>query len=202
MENYRIQLEPGRYYHIFNHAVGQENLFLEDKNYAFFLEKFEKYIVEFVDVYVYCLMPNHFHFLIRVKETCQTTLKVSDRLGFNIVSNAFKKFFTSYTNSFNKVYYKKGSLFQPRFKRRLIEDENHLRNTILYIHNNPVSHGFVSNMAEWKFSSYNTILEKNTPDWLKSSEVIGLFDDVSNFIFCHSKNSILSDTLNVSDSYE
>ncbi|MBN1924650.1 MAG: hypothetical protein JW798_02335, partial [Prolixibacteraceae bacterium] len=115
------------------------------------------------------------------------TLKVPDSSGYNIISNSFKKFFTSYTNSFNKVYNKKGSLFQPRYKRLLIEDENQLINTIIYIHNNPLSHGFVKNIADWAYSSYNKISGKNNLTWLKSNEVIELFDDVSNFMFCHKR---------------
>ncbi|MBN1118164.1 MAG: hypothetical protein JXA77_13225, partial [Bacteroidales bacterium] len=90
MKDYRTHLEPNNYYHIFNHAVGNENLFVEDKNYAFFLDKFEKYIVEFIDVFAYCLMPNHFHFLIRVKDielnNCQATLKVPDSLDKSLAT--------------------------------------------------------------------------------------------------------------------
>ncbi|MBN3036758.1 MAG: hypothetical protein JW861_14330 [Bacteroidales bacterium] len=201
MIDYRSSLEPNKFYHIFNHAVGNENLFVEDKNYIFFLNKFEKYMVEFVDVFAYCLMPNHFHFLLRVKDVnqkCQTALKVSDTFNnrssnYNVVSNAFKKFFTSYTNSYNKVYHKRGSLFQPRFKRRLIGDEKHLLNTIIYIHTNPVSHGFVSRNADWPYSSYNRIVEKDKTRWLKSDEVIELFDDISNFISCHNRISALDE---------
>jgi len=122
---------------------------------------------------------------------CQTTLKVSDsldiRIGYNLLSNSFKKFFTSYTNSFNKVYLKRGSLFQPRFKRRLIENETQLLNTIIYIHNNPVIHGFVAKTADWPYSSYKKIIGKNNPEWLKSNEVLDLFNDLSNFIFCHNR---------------
>jgi len=196
MKDYRSHLEPQNYYHIFNHAVGQENLFIEDKNYKFFLEKFEKYLVEFVDVYAYCLMPNHFHFLIRVKvlETnCQTTSKVSDSLSYNILSNAFKKFFTSYTNSINKVYKKRGSLFQPRFKRLLIENENHLLNTVTYIHNNPVLHGFVDKITDWPYSSYNYIVGENKLDWFNPIKAVSLFDDISNFIFSHNNICDLDD---------
>ena len=191
MIDYRTPLNPNNYYHIFNHAVGKENLFVENKNYLFFLNKFEKYLADIVDVLSYCLMPNHFHLLIRVKENvnedeninlnCQTPSKVSDS------SIAFKKLFTSYTNSFNKVYNRRGSLFQPRYKRLLINDNVHLLNTIIYIHNNPVLHGFVKNNTDWLHSSYNIIIENNKIQWLKSDEVIGLFDNVSNFIFCHNK---------------
>jgi putative transposase len=135
-------------------------------------------------------MPNHFHFLIRIKAntlSCQTTLKVSDSSGFNQISNAFKNFFTSYTNSFNKTYHRRGSLFQPRFKRLPIENVNHLLNTIIYINNNPIIHGFTQNISEWPYSSYNKVVENNNLEWFKQNEVIALFNDKENFIFCHDR---------------
>jgi putative transposase len=195
MIDYRVSLEEGEYYHIFNHSVGNMNMFIEDKNYTYFIDKFETYICPYVRVYAYCLMPNHFHFLIKVKEgvgvgmaSSQTPLKVSDCLP-----SAFKSLFTSYTNSFNKVYKRRGSLFEPRYKRLLIETETHLKNTIVYIHNNPVKHGFVKSSKEWNFSSYNHIVNKTNPSWLVAEETIGYFNDKSNFIFCHQNKSIGKD---------
>ncbi|MBC8343834.1 MAG: transposase [Bacteroidetes bacterium] len=61
------QLFEDHYYHIFNHANGPENLFVEEKNYIFFLDKYKLYITPLVHTIAYCLMPNHFHMLIRVK---------------------------------------------------------------------------------------------------------------------------------------
>ena len=58
---------PGETYHIFNHANGRENLFEEDKNYLFFLDKVNKYIIPVCRVFSYCLMPNHFHLMVQVR---------------------------------------------------------------------------------------------------------------------------------------
>ena len=118
---------------------------------------------------------------------------MSDSLSYNILSNAFKKFFTSYTNSINKVYKKRGSLFQPRFKRLLIENENHLLNTVTYIHNNPVLHGFVDKITDWPYSSYNYIVGENKLDWFNPIKAVSLFDDISNFIFSHNNICDLDD---------
>jgi len=59
---------PGNYYHIYNHSNGNLNIFRTEENYRFFIERFVKYMSPYADTYAYCLMPSHFHFLIRVRE--------------------------------------------------------------------------------------------------------------------------------------
>jgi putative transposase len=59
---------PNTYYHIFNRANGFERLFVSEENYAFFLRRYRHFVEPFVDTYCFCLMPNHFHFLIRTKD--------------------------------------------------------------------------------------------------------------------------------------
>ena len=59
-------LSANQYFHIYNHAIGNENLFREEKNYNFFIKKYIKYIVPHTETYAYCLMPNHFHLLLKV----------------------------------------------------------------------------------------------------------------------------------------
>ena len=61
-------LEPGSIYHIYNHAVGKENLFLSPDNYSYFLKRYQFFINPVADTYVYCLMLNHLHFLVEVKD--------------------------------------------------------------------------------------------------------------------------------------
>ncbi len=60
-------LQFSTYYHIFNHANGDDNLFREEKNYSFFLNKYHQYIDPIADTVAWCLMPNHFHLLIKIK---------------------------------------------------------------------------------------------------------------------------------------
>ena len=60
-------LIPENYYHIYNHAVGKENLFENEGNHLFFLSKYAQHLATIVDTFAYCLMPNHFHFAIRIK---------------------------------------------------------------------------------------------------------------------------------------
>jgi len=104
------------------------------------------------------------------------------------MSKAFKAFFTSYTHSFNKIYSRRGSLFEPRFKRVKIESDKYLVNTIIYIHKNPIKHGFVDYCKDWQHSSYKIILDPQKENWIVHKEVISLFDDVKNFKYCHNHN--------------
>ena len=67
MIDYQPLLKPDETYHIFNRANGNEKIFLSSENYRFFLEKFKLHIQPIADTYCYCLLPNHFHFLIRIK---------------------------------------------------------------------------------------------------------------------------------------
>ncbi|MDB5227104.1 MAG: hypothetical protein JWN78_1297 [Bacteroidota bacterium] len=59
---------PGEFYHLFNRGNNREIIFYTDENYHYFLRQFDKYLTGFIDIYAYCLLPNHFHFLIKIKE--------------------------------------------------------------------------------------------------------------------------------------
>jgi len=61
MSTKKIPLEVEKCYHIYNHAVGNENLFRCDENYRYFLKKYAEHISPIADTFAYCLMPNHFH---------------------------------------------------------------------------------------------------------------------------------------------
>ena len=57
---------PGQYYHIYNRGVQRGTIFREPDNYLFVIARLKKYAREFcLSVIAYCLMPNHYHLLIR-----------------------------------------------------------------------------------------------------------------------------------------
>ena len=66
--NYRDKFEQGCCYHMYNKVVSEVDLFRSDDDYVVFLNKYDKYFGRFFDTFAYCLIPNHFHFLIRVKD--------------------------------------------------------------------------------------------------------------------------------------
>ncbi len=128
----------------------------------------------------YCLMPNHFHLLVRIKEAPLE----EDKVDINKkVSRQFSHFANSYAQAFNKNWGRRGSLFIRSFKRKRILDENYLKTLVCYIHNNPVKHGFKRLPTEWEFSSFNNIIA--LPEEKLNKEVIELFGDFKNFVAVH-----------------
>lgn len=85
-------IEAGGIYHIFNRGVNYQDVFFCKEDYLFFMKKFKQYMSEVSKVYAYVLLPNHYHFLLKVNE-------LLNPLEFSM---QFKKFILSYTNSINK----------------------------------------------------------------------------------------------------
>lgn len=186
---------PEESYHIYNHANGRENLFVEERNYDFFLEKLFLHILPVARIYSYCLLPNHFHLLvsIRTEQELLDYFKISkdELISQNIVpklenqiSKSFSNLFSSYTQAFNKVYSRMGSLFIPSFRRRLIINEPSFCKVIHYIHANPIHHGFVMKIEEWQHSSYNSLLN-DSDKRIERQYVLKVFGGLDQFIRYH-----------------
>lgn len=182
-----IELKPDSFYHIYNRANGNEKLFAIKENYRFFLRRYRELISPIADSFAYCLMPNHFHFLVRIKseEELRTFPKFQtlEKLPLALSKN-FSNLFSSYTQAYNNQQGRKGSLFMKNFKRKPVLNETYLRKLIHYIHYNPVNHNYCKDIEEWEFCSYKTIITSK-PTILKRDEVISYFDDLENFIYCH-----------------
>lgn len=140
----KANFSSGRYYHVFNHGIAWENLFKDKDNYAYFLRRFHQYLDPFVDLYGYCLLPNHFHLLIRVKDIEENECEVH-----RMVLQAFSNFQNSYSKSINKRHNRKGRLLQGSLNRKLVRDEVYLEMVAEYIYLNPVAHGFCSSPEDW-----------------------------------------------------
>ncbi|MGY5846376.1 transposase [Salegentibacter sp. HM20] len=172
-----MKYEPiiaGRYYHIYNRGNNNQHIFFEEKNYDYFIQLMIKYIIPVADIYAYCLIKNHFHILLRTREDIQDVF----------ISKAFSNLFNAYAKTVNKAYNRSGSLFQDRFKRKIIENESYLRNLILYIHFNPQNHNLIEDFRAYKYSSYSKIINRED-SFLCSDEVISYFDDIVNFSKVH-----------------
>jgi REP element-mobilizing transposase RayT len=184
--------QPGKYYHLYNHANGFENIFKTEDNYRFFLQKYASYLNPIADTYCYCLMPNHFHFLIKIREVDEWHFINNDEVSTKqIIVNPEKKIsqqlsnlFNSYAKSYNKAYQRKGSLFIQNIKKKEIISTEYFTNLIHYIHNNPVHHGFVTKIEDWNWSSYATLINNsNSP--LKINETLNWFIDKNSFVDFH-----------------
>jgi len=180
-------LEQGYYYHIYNRGNNREKLFFNHSDYVYFLELYKKHIHEIADIYCFCLIPNHFHFVVRFKESEEI---ISTELKNKPFYQAFSNYFNAYTKYFNIKYGRTGSLFQERFKRRRVKNEIYLKYLIHYIHTNPVHHEICEDFRLYKYSSYNTIL-KNHQSIIEREKVLKLFEDTENYIYTHKRKARL-----------
>ena len=137
-----IQFEEGHYYHIYNRGAGRHNLFIEEDNYLYILRQMKKYAEEFcLMIIAYCLMPNHYHLLIRQD-------------GDVSVGELPKRVFGGYSRAVQRRYEWTGTLFEGRYKARHVISDEYLRHLCRYIHANPVKDGIVRLLEEWPYSNY------------------------------------------------
>ena len=190
--NKREQLEPGQTYHIFNKAISKDKLFISDKDYFYFLKKLKRYIYPVANIIAYCLIPNHFHLLVTIKEEENLPGNLIERYRENtsrFISKSFSNLFNSYTKSFNLAHGRQGRLFLYPFKRILVDDENYFACLINYIHRNPVHHGLTNNYSDWKYSSYNAYLSDDTTH-IAREEGLSPFSSMEAFILFHEENKM------------
>ncbi len=203
------KLEHGKYYHIYNCGNNGENLFRENRDYEHFMSLYDRYVDPIADTYAWCLMGNHFHLLVSVKENIMYKYSNAgrsiDAARFNEVkwettdlpafeepgsvkkpepTKHFSHLFNAYAKYFNIKYKRRGSLFIRPFKRKTINHERYFQQLVVYIHNNPVYHGFVDHPAEYPWSSYLSCISVK-PTKLQRETVIGWFDDIANFKVVH-----------------
>ncbi len=159
----------GGIYHIYNRNNNNEIIFRESQNFKYFLKKLKKYIGPYFYIYGYCILPDHFHLMVRVKKEyeisistleCEHTTKsrnliLNEKNKPEFLIDQFKRLFSSYALAFNKRYNRHGSVFQKRFKRIIQNEDIHIVFKLLYIHHNPIHHNYVTDYHLWPFSSYN-----------------------------------------------
>jgi putative transposase len=192
-----IPLENGKYYHIYNRGNNGIDLFYETENYQHFLRLYKKYIDPIAETFAWCLMKNHFHILVYIKETNeinaeQLEYSSTDKPKIVSASKQFSNLFNAYTLAMNKRYKRTGSLFEKNFRRKVVSSENYFQKLIFYIHNNPIHHRFTSNIIEYPWTSYGTITSTKQTK-LERNRVIASFNDLENFIYYHSINQDLSE---------
>ena len=151
---------PGMYYHLYNRGNNRQAIFFQQDNYLYFLRGVKKFICPAAKIVAYCLMPTHYHMLVRVKtpkvsQTSEVSGPQTSEFSENSeVSKAMMRLSVSYTKAINKRFARVGALFQGQFQARYIKDYGHLLNLCVYIHANPVKDGLVADPADWIYSNY------------------------------------------------
>lgn len=137
-----IQFTKGGFYHIYNRGAGRLSIVREQRNYVYLLQLMKQVSSECEHTIIaYCLLPNHYHWLVRQD-------------GDTPISLLPKRVFGSYSQAFNKAYQRSGTLFEGTFRATVVGTKAYLRHLCRYIHTNPVKHGLVSAPELWLYSNY------------------------------------------------
>ena len=142
-----MKLYANQLFHIYNQGNNRQKIFFTEANYIFFLKKIKTHLIPNCEILSWCLMPNHFHFLIFIKRDQDP----------EIVSKAIQVILRSYTRAINIQEGRTGSLFRQGTKSEALRDEikptKYAENCFHYIHKNPLKAGLEKNLGDWKFSS-------------------------------------------------
>ncbi len=205
-KKYLADFEELAYYHVFNRTNNGESLFRTYEHHLVFLNNFERLLSPFATLYCWCLLPNHFHFLVRIhsgsairKHLAEMPLETltehekkflhnTVELG-ELIEQSFRRFFISYSMSFNRRLSRKGNLFYKPFKRVLIKDEDQLLQTVIYIHFNPVKHELTKNFSDYKWSSWHQFNVIPVEDEYVE-EVFSWFNGKPGFLKAHGVDAI------------
>ena len=143
-----MNLYQNQLFHIYNRGNNRQKVFFKRENYIYFLEKVRKFLKPHAEILAWCLMPNHFHFMIYIP-TGQDVTEISK--GIQIILR-------SYTRGINEQEVRTGSLFtQNTCSKALAEAlsvNNYGTTCFHYIHQNPMKADLVKRMEDWEFSSF------------------------------------------------
>lgn len=145
---------PGRCFHVYNQGNNRQQIFMRPENYQYFLRLTIKYILPCGELHAFCLMPNHFHLLLRTHAISCEKIRVGG-LELPRLLNGVRLLQTTYAQAINKQEQRTGSLFRQKAKFLEIvpERDAHGAHIIHYLHNNPVKAGLVTEATDWPYSS-------------------------------------------------
>jgi putative transposase len=189
--NLKIQFQEGNIYHIFNQGNRGINIFYQERNYFHFLKKYDEYLSDFIETYAYCLLPNHFHLLMKIKSQKDFPLlkHTENKSVDEIISEQFRRFFMAYAKAINVQEKLTGSLFRKRFERKWIDSDVYFTQMIGYVHCQLSHHGFSIKDQDYDWSSYKRILT-DTPSKLQKQAVLDWFGTKEKYIEFHKNYQI------------
>ena len=151
------------YVHYYNRGVNKGEIFFSENNYEYLKNLFFRFLPEYrIELLAYCLLPNHYHILLKHEKAIDG-------------SRYIQRVFNAYTQGINRKLNRIGTLFQGNVKKRYIEDENYLRETIKYIHFNPVTAHLTKKPEDWIHSDYR--------EWIGLNQSTRNLSEERNLIF-------------------
>ncbi|AFM05886.1 hypothetical protein Fleli_3567 [Bernardetia litoralis DSM 6794] len=173
-----MKIESEKLYHIYNQGNNQETVFLNREDYIFFLTKVREKVLPFCEIVNYCLMPNHFHFLVNTNDYSTEEIMLG-KLTLTRLSNGFRLLTSQYATYFNHKYKRSGSLFRQKTKGKNLEDSeqgNYPFTCFHYIHQNPMKAKLCQKMEDWEFSSFKDYLGVRTGSLITKQTAYDLID--------------------------
>ncbi len=190
MPNRRIKFAEGEYYHLYNRGALRQTLFYSPNKYHMYLALVQHYASEFgITIISICLMPNHFHILIRVERDGN-------------VSEFMKRVCLVYSKRVNMDLRRTGTIFQGRYQAKHINSQSYLRQICIYIHANPVKASLVDGPGEWDYSNFLECVGKRDLIKCDTSVVRGLYPsslEYENAVMAYSIQARVSDKQLVAD---
>lgn len=201
---FKAPFHPEAFYHIVCKSIDGIKLFQEHSNYFVFQERFKDFTGLCFDVWSYCLLSNHTHHIIQVKEkndiiksieqlpieerttSMQSFLIDTDNeiLFDAMIVRQMNRFLVSYANNVNNRRKRKGGTFQKPFRRRMIENDSHLQQAIIYTNANAQKHQLIDDYKKFRYSSYSEILAGDQ-NFIEPQKVINFFGSIEKFIKVH-----------------
>jgi putative transposase len=152
MPNKPRNIYPNNFYHVYNRAVEKRTIFYTEKDYEYFVNKM-LYFKEKTDIKIlaYCILPNHFHFLLKEPES-------TSKVNFPAIAKFISILANSYTKYFNLNKDHSGRIFQGPFRSKLVADDNYLQILINYINLNHIKHKITKKPNDWFYTSHHNYL--------------------------------------------
>jgi len=187
------------YYHVYNKVISERELFYTETDYIEFMRRYKRYFHNYLETYAYCLLPNHFHILLKVRseEEIREAIVSEDTNAARqylagtttvdkFLGNQLSRFFSGLVIRYNKKHRRQGQLFKQGVKKVALNSHRTIEQQMHYIHNNPVNHGIVSDAGNWEYSSYYAYIS-NGSTLMPREEVLNAFGGVDEFISFHQK---------------
>ena len=131
-----MNLQPDGLYHIYNRGNNRDHIFFNDENYRYFLGKMRKHLLPHCHLLAWCLMPNHFHWLVLLRDTANALALGKD----------LRVMLSSYTRAIQQQ--------QQHTQAKELTTEGYALNCFCYLHQNPLHAGLEATAGEWVWSSF------------------------------------------------
>ncbi|MCM8783417.1 MAG: transposase [Candidatus Omnitrophica bacterium] len=156
-------ISAGGIYHITQRAPGNEMIFVEEDDYFRMLSLLKEWVKGFnLEPFSFCLMPNHYHLLLKINEPN--------------LSKAMHSLNTTYALNFNSKYQRKGHVFCGVYRASICLDDTHLIGSSLYIHLNPQKAGLVKKAQDYRWSSVGVYINPGKKSFIRSSYILKIID--------------------------